>query len=157
MPGDEVGLFEDGRAVDADRELAAAAESIEDDAFGVDGEAGEWVVESGDGGADCVVAIGFSEDGVAGRAGFEGEGALAGGGAEFVEREALVDPFGAVEAVEAGRGENEGVALAFGELAQAGVDVAAEFDELKVRTQGEELGAAAGAGGADAAVHREGV
>jgi hypothetical protein len=49
------------------------------------------VVECGGGGADCVVAVGFGEDGVVGRAGFEGEGSLARGGTELVDGEALVD------------------------------------------------------------------
>ena len=89
---------------------------------------------------------------MAGGAGFEREGALAGGGADLVGREAGVDGFGAAEAVEAGGGEDEGITLAFGELAQAGVDVAANLDEADVGTEGEELGAATRAGGADGAV-----
>ncbi len=97
----------------------------------------------------------FGVEGVLRGAGFEGEGSLAGGGAEFVGFEAVVDVLGAAEAVEAGGGEDEGVALPFFELAQAGVDVAADFDELDVGTKGEELGLAAGAGGADASVEGE--
>ena len=68
-----------------------------------------------------------------------------------------MDGFGALEAVEAGGGEDEGVALALLEFAEAGVDVAADFYEGEVGAEGEELGLAAWAGGADAAVFREGV
>ncbi len=64
-----------------------------------------------------------------------------------------MDGLGAVETVEAGGGEDESVAGAFGEFAEAGVDVAAELDEFEVGAQGEELGPAARAGGADAASH----
>ncbi len=60
-----------------------------------------------------------------------------------------MDPLGALEAVEAGGGEDEGVALALFEFAQAGVDVAADFDEGDIGTECEDLGAATGAGGAD--------
>ncbi len=90
-------------------------------------------------------------------AGFEGECSLAGGGTDLVGGEALVDGLGALEAVEAGGGEDEGVALALLEFAEAGVDVAADFDEGDVGAEGEDLGAAAGAGGADAAAGGEGV
>jgi hypothetical protein len=89
--------------------------------------------------------------------GFESQSALAGSGAEFVDGEALVDPLGAAEAVEAGGGEDEGVAFASGEFAQTGVDVAANLDEGDVRTEGEQLRPAARAGGADAATRRQGV
>ena len=43
------------------------------------------------------------------------------------------------------------------EFAEAGVDVAADFDEGDVGAEGEDLGAAARAGGADAASGGEGV
>ena len=66
-----------------------------------------------------------------------------------------MDGLGEVEAVEAGGGEDESVALTLRELLEAGVDVAANLDEGDVRTKCEELGAAAGAGGADAAAFGE--
>ena len=84
------------------------------------------------------------------RAPWPGAGQIFGG-------EALMDGLGALEAVEAGGGEDEGIALALREFAQAGVDVAADFYEGDVRAEGEELRAAAGAGGADAASCGEGV
>ena len=59
---------------------------------------GRWVIEEGDGLADVEVAFGRSG------AGFEGECALAGSGTHLGWIEALVDPLGALEAVEAGGG-----------------------------------------------------
>ena len=66
-----------------------------------------------------------------------------------------MDPLGALEAVEAGCGEDKSVTLSGGELFEAGVDVATDVDELDVGTEGEKLSAATGAGGADAASHGE--
>ena len=68
-----------------------------------------------------------------------------------------MEPLGAAEAVEAGGGQHQRVALAFAQLAQAGVDVAAQLDEAEVGAQGEELGAAARAGGADEGAGGQGV
>ena len=68
-----------------------------------------------------------------------------------------MDGFGALEAVEAGGGEDEGVAFSVGEFLEAGVDVASYFDEVNVGAEGEDLRAAARAGGADAAAGGEGV
>ncbi len=136
-----------GDAVGADGERATSAEGVEGDALGFDAEAGVGVVEEGDGLTDVGVAV--VVDGVGGMAGLDGERSLAGGGTELVRGEALVDPLGALEAVEARGGEDEGVALAGGEFLEAGVDVASDFDESHVGAEGEELGSAAGAGGAD--------
>jgi hypothetical protein len=61
-----------------------------------------------------------------------------------------VDAFGASEAVETGGGENQSVGLAFGPLAETGVDVAAHLYELDIGTESEQHGLAARAGGADA-------
>ncbi len=142
-------------AVGADGERAAAAEGAEGGALGLDGEASVGVLEEGDGVADICVA-GFV-DGVGTTAGFEGEGSLAGCGADLFGGEAVMDRFGALEAVEAGGSEDEGVTLALLEFAETGVDVAADFDEGDVGAEGEDLGAAAWAGGADAASGGEGV
>ena len=86
-------------AVGTNGKRAASAEGIECGAFGIDGEAGVRVFEEGDGVADVDVA-GFV-DGVFGAAGFEGEGTLSRRGAHFGGTEALVDPLGTLEAVEA--------------------------------------------------------
>jgi hypothetical protein len=153
--GDHAPLVLVAVAVGSYGKLAASAEGVEGGALGFDGEAGVWVFEEGNGVAEVGVA-GFV-DGVFGAAGFERECALAGGGTHLCGREALVNPLGAFEAVEASCGEDEGVALALFELAQAGVDVAADLDEGDVGAKGEELGAAAGAGRADAASGGEGV
>ena len=95
--------------------------------------------------------------GVIGATGFEREGSLAGGGTDLFGGETVVDGLDAIEAVEPGGGEDEGVALALLKFAQAGVDVAADFDEGDVWTQGEDLGATAWAGGADSASGGESV
>ena len=78
----------------ADGKRAASAEDFERGAFGLDGEACLFVIDEYDGFADEDVAI--SEC----RARLDGECSLAGRGAEFIGREALVDPFCAAEAVE---------------------------------------------------------
>ena len=109
-------------AMDADRDLAASAECREGGAFGGDGKAGGGVVEKGDRGDGFRVVF----------AGLDAERALAGGGTEIFRLEALANPFGFFEAVESGGGEQDRVDLAFGKLAQAGVDVAAKFDGLNV-------------------------
>ena len=146
-------------AVGSDRKLAAAAKGVKGDAFGFDTEAGVWVFEEGDGVADVCVAVfvGLQGGGVAGRAGFETEGTLSGRGAEFFRRKAIVDRFRALEAIEAGGGEDECVAFAVVELLEAGVDVAADLDEVDIGAEGEELRAATRAGGADGSAHRQGV
>ena len=94
-----------GVAEGAEGELTAATEGGEDGALGGDGELCFGVVEGADG-----VAEG---GGIVVGAGFEAESTLAGGGSEFVDGEALVNVLGAVEAVQAGGGEDEGVGLAF--------------------------------------------
>ena len=60
--GDGVCDVVDGGAVDADGELAAAAEGVEHGALRLDREARLGVVERGDGAADAVVAGGVGED-----------------------------------------------------------------------------------------------
>ncbi len=97
----------------ADGKRAAAAEGIEGGALGFDAVAGVGVFEEGDGVADVGVAV-LRRCACSGLAGFEGERSLAGGGTHLVGGEALVDGLGALEAVEAGGGEDEGVALSFG-------------------------------------------
>ena len=90
-----------------------------------------------------------------GCAGFEGERALAGRGAEFIYGEALMDGFGAIEAIEAGCREDECVALLVVELAQAGVYISSDFCKVQIGPKSEQHGAAAGAGGADAGAERK--
>ena len=90
-------------AVDADWDLAAAAEIGEAGAFGGDGVMRVGVVEEAEGG---------DGDGVA-ETSFNAERALAGGWAELTGFEALANPLGAFEAVETGGGEEDGVDLAF--------------------------------------------
>jgi hypothetical protein len=67
----------------------------------------------------------------------------------LVDGEALVDGFGAAEAVQARTGQDERVGLAFAPLAQAGVDVATHLDKAYVGAESEDHGLAAGAGRPD--------
>jgi hypothetical protein len=143
------------KAMGADGEGAAAAEGVEGGAFSFDGEAGIGMFEEGDGVADVGVAC-FVDD-VRLASGFEREGSLAGCGTELARGEPLVDGFGTLEAIEAGGGEDEGVALALLEFAKASVDVAANFDEGDIGAEGEDLCATAWAGSADSASSGEGV
>ncbi len=148
----------DGSAVGAERKFTTSAHGGKEGALSGGGEAGRGAVERGNGGVDRGVAgwvVGVER--APGRTGFERERALAGRGGELVKGEALVDGVGAAESVEAGAGEDQGVAGAFFKFAQAGVDVAAELDELEIGAQGQELGATTRAGGAHAAGVREGV
>ena len=148
--GDDLGVHGEalaGRdAKSTDREFAASTEGVEKGALGGDAEARVGVFEEGDGLADVGGSI------VVRTADFEGEGSLAGGGAHLCRVEALVDPLGAAKAVEAGGGEDEGVAFPVSQLLQACVNVAADFNEGEVGAEGEDLGAAARACGTDAGV-----
>src|SRR5580692_6986861 len=86
---EQCGPIADRRAVDADWERTTSAERIQRGALSFDSEASWRVVERSDRAPDEIVALGFSEDGVAGRAGFECERALAWRRAELVDSEAL--------------------------------------------------------------------
>ena len=142
-------------AVGTDRKGAASAEGIECGAFGIDGESGVRVFEEGDGVAD--VGVARLVDWVCGAPRFQAERALPWRGAHFGGTEALVDPLGTLEAVEASRGEHESIALSGGEFFETSVDVASDFYEGNVRTKSENLRAAARAGGADATAGGKGV
>ncbi len=61
----------------------------------------------------------------------------------------------AVETIEPGRGEQRGLGLALGQLAQPGVDIPPEWHDRNVRTQMAELRGAAWRGGADARILRQ--
>ncbi len=114
---------------------------------------GLGVIERGNGAAHVVVVVRLGKDGVAGGACLQRERTLAGGGAEFVDCEALMHRLGAVEAVESGRSQHQRVALAFCELSQPRVDISAQLDESDVRPQSEQLSAAARAGRPDGPAH----
>ena len=142
-------------AVSADGQRAAAAEHVEGGALGFDGESGVGVLEEGDGVADVRVP-GFG-DWMRATAGFKGEGSLTGSRTDLFGREAVVDGLGALEAVEAGGGKHESVALSVSQFFEASVDVASYFYESDVRAEGEDLRAAARAGGTDTAAGGKGV
>ena len=79
-----------------------------------------------------------------------GERSLAGSGKHLERVEDLGGLVGAAEAQQAGAGEHDRVELAAGDLAEAGVDVAAEVDDLDPEAQGVAAGCAARRAGADA-------
>jgi len=63
---------------------------------------------------------------------------------------------GEIEAIQTGGGEDGGVEFgAFGKFLQAGDDVAAKFDDLKVGAVREELGFPAGAAGGEGCAARK--
>jgi hypothetical protein len=124
-------------AVNADGDLAASTQFSQGGALCGDGEAGCGVVEEGDGGDSFCVVL----------AGFNAKRSLTGGGAKVFGVEPIPHPLGFFEAVEAGGGEKDGVNLAFVELAQAGVYIAAELDGFNVGTESFQLGATALAAG----------
>ena len=109
-------------AVDADGNLATASQSGEGCAFDGDGEAGGRVIEESNCGQCGLVAF----------AGLDAERTLAGRGAEILRGKAFADPVGFLETIEAGGGEEDGIDLAFGEFAQASIDVAAKFNRINV-------------------------
>ena len=74
---------------------------------------------------------------------------LAGRRDHRLDRDREADLALAAEPAQAGGGEHDRVELALGELAQAGVDVAVQLLHPQVGAGGEQLGAAAQAGGAD--------
>ena len=124
---------------------------MEHSAFGGDGVFGVGAVQRANGGEDGGVACWvFGVECVLWAAGFERERPLPRRGSNFIHRETLVDVRGVLEAVETGGGEDERGALAGLPLAQASVDVTAEFDKFEVRAKSEKHGAAAWAGGTDA-------
>ena len=67
------------------------------------------------------------------------QGALAGGREHLQRVEHLGDLVGAADAGEARTGEHDGVELAGGHLAEAGVDVAADGDHLETQPEGAQL------------------
>ncbi len=75
--------------------------------------------------------------------------ALAGSGQHAARFEFTADALGHVQALEAGGRQHDGVVLAFVQLAQTGVEVAAQRLDLQVRAQGLQQHLAAQAGGAD--------
>ena len=142
----------------ANGEHAAAAESGKGGALGADGERGRGMIERLDCGEYRSVACRVvGVEGMAGSAGLETESALAGGGAELGRVKAGVNIGGSVQAIKTGSGENKGVGMALVKLAEAGVDVAADLDEFKIGSEGQEHGTATRARGADAAMHGKGV
>ena len=131
--------------MNADGNLASAAECGQSRALCRDGEARVGVVEKCHGRERLHIAS----------ANFDGQRALAGSGTKILRIEALAHPIGFAQAVETGGGEQNRVDLALGQLAQARVDIAAKFDSFYILAQSLQLSATALAAGADAGVARQ--
>jgi hypothetical protein len=110
--------------MDADWDLAASPESSKGGALRGYGKTGTGVVED----SECLDGrsiIGAS---------FDRERSLACGGTENEYWKSFAKELGAFEALKAGGGENDSLALALGELAQAGVYVAAKLEIMQIAT-----------------------
>src|SRR5579859_3692006 len=134
---EELGVFE--RGIGADGDLAAAAEFGEHGAFGANGEMSPGVVEGLAGGASRAIDEGF-----------DGERALAHCGQNDIGTEGFADDVAPAEAAETSGGEDDGVVIAFLDFVDAGIDVATDGLDVKVRTNAFELGDAAEGTGTDA-------
>ena len=130
----------------ADGHLAAAFEAQQEGPFRGHGGGGAGVVEE--------LQL-FEQFGVV-PAQFDAERALADGRKHHRRVEFDGDPPLQAEAVEAGAGQDDGVVLAFVELAQAGVDVAAQVENRKIGPHGGQLGFTPQARGADPGAVRQG-
>ena len=120
------------------RHGAAAAHGAAHGPFGRHGQPGAGVGQRGQG---------FDQLGAAG-ADLDAQSALAGGGQHGVGFEDLADACAQAQALEAGRGQHDAGVLAFVELAQAGVEVAAQGFDAQVGPQRLQQHGAAQAGGA---------
>ena len=123
---------------------AARLERREHGALGLDGGAGGRVVERGERRHQVGV----------GRAALDGQGALAGRGKHLERVEHLGDGVEPAEPREAGPGEQDRVEPV-AHLAQPGVDVAADLDDLEPETERVQLRGAPRRAGADHAADRE--
>ena len=129
----------------SDGGLASAFDVAEEGSLGGDGPAGGGVVEDGQEAVEGVVLA----------ADLEAEGALGGGGQHAIEVEQFHGVGEEAEASEPGPGEDGGGIVTVADLGQAGVDVAANVLAAEVGAEGQELGAASEAAGADAGPVRE--
>ncbi len=82
-------------------------------------------------------------------AGLDPEGTLTGCGAEVFWIQTLPHPFRLFETVEACSGQQNCIHLPFGQLAKAGIDIAAKFDSLDIGPKRFQLRAPTLAAGAD--------
>jgi hypothetical protein len=83
------------------------------------------------------------------RADLEAQGALTGARQHLVDAEQAAHAGREAEALQAGGGQHDGVVAAFVELAQAGVEIAAQRFDAQVRAQAQQLRDAAQTGTAD--------
>ena len=139
MPSVCIVFVELAAAVDADRNLAAAAESSQRGTFRSDGKARVGVIEKRESFESRAVAL----------ARLNTQGALTGSRAKIRRVEALAHPIGFSKAIQACGGKQNRFHLAFGELAQARVDISSELYGDEIGPQSLQLRATALAAGAD--------
>ncbi len=89
-------------------------------------------------------------------AALDADDTLGDGGNKHIDGKTFTDARLQAEARQAGVGQQDGVVLAFVELAQARADIAAQLAQLQVRPQQSHLGLAAQAGAADHGARRQG-
>ena len=80
---------------------------------------------------------------------FDRQGPLGGGGYANVGVEQFSDRVAASQALQAGRGEHDGVHLSVVHLAQPGVNISSDGHDLQVRPDAPQSGGPSGTGGAD--------
>jgi hypothetical protein len=131
--------------MDADRNLAASAESGESGSFCGDGEARVGVVEerkSGNGPALVCASL-------------DTKSALPCCWAELQGVKTFANPIGLFKSVKPGGGEKDGVDLAFSQLAQACIDISTKLYGIQIWADGFQLRAAALAAGANFCTWRQ--
>jgi hypothetical protein len=90
-------------------------------------------------------------------AAFDAHRSLAHGRQALGRVEPGTDALGEPQTLQAGRGQDDCIEIPGVELGQAGVDVAAQRDDVQRRERGPQLGLAPQAGGADAGPGRQGL
>ena len=131
-------------AIGAERDFAAAGQRPRHGALGAHAGGGGRIIQG------CNPCGHFRTRGQ----GFDSQRALSGGGQRILGGQHGADTVTQTEALEAGGRQNDGVELAFVELAQAGVEVAAQGSDGEIGVTRMQLGFAAQAGGADHGARR---
>lgn len=121
-----------------ERYLAAAFQSLVEDAFGLYAQGGVGIVEGGKQGIDGAVGTAFDAD-----------GALADGRQGNMGGQCFADACAECQTFQSGAGEDDGVEFAAVEFVETGLHVAAQIEQLQVGADGGKLHAAAQAACAD--------
>src|ERR1700730_5060915 len=129
----------------SDGDLATAAKFAEQGTLTGGATAGGSVIEKCDNRLGRRVAI----------ANFDCQGALSGGGGHHFHRDQLTDQLCFAQTIQAGGGENDGIVVAGLELAQARIHIAADWMNLKIRTNGLQLSLTSQTAGANVRLLRQ--